>query len=205
MAIEFDLDGRHADMAYGILAGLVTPRPIALITTINESGVVNAAPFSFFNVFGSEPPMVVVAPGNKESGIPKDTARNIRRSREFVVHMVDEAIAQQMVGCSAGLMPEESEIDHVGFTTQASSVVSVPRIVEAPVALECREHTTLEIGGNRLVVGTVHRVHVRDGVIDAETGRLLDNGSNYAPIGRMASPDWYTRTSDRIQISKPSS
>lgn len=201
MAIEFDLDGRHASMAYGILSSLVTPRPIALITTVSETGVINAAPFSFFNVFGSQPPMVVVAPGNKQPGIPKDTARNIRRSREFVVHMVDEAIAQQMVGCSAGLMPEESEIDHVGFTTQASSVVSVPRIVEAPVALECREHTTLEIGSNRLIVGTVHRVHVRDGLMDPDTGRLLDHGANYAPIGRMASPDWYTRTSDCIQMS----
>lgn len=201
MVIEFDLDGRHADKAYGILTSLVTPRPIALITTVSESGVVNAAPFSFFNVFGSKPPMVVVAPGNKEPGIPKDTARNIRRSREFVVHMVDESIAQQMVGCATALSADESEVDHVGFTTISSSVIDVPRIAEAPVALECREHTILEIGNNRLVVGTVHRVHVRDGLMDPDSGKLLNGDTSYAPIGRMASPDRYTRTTDSFQIS----
>ena len=201
MTVEFDLDGDHAENAYGILTSLVTPRPIALITTVGEDGVVNAAPFSFFNVFGSRPPMVVVAPGNKKPGVPKDTARNIRRSREFVVNLVDEAIAEKMLRCADGLPAEESEIDHAGFTTVESSVVKVPRIAEAPAALECREHSMIEVGMNRLIVGIVHRVHVREGVLDVETGRLINDGADYAPLGRMASPDWYARTEDKVRIS----
>ena len=204
MSIEFDLDGQHRSKAYGILASLVTPRPIALITSINEDGVINAAPFSFFNVFGSNPPMVVVAPGNREPSIPKDTARNIRSNREFVVNLVDEAIAQQMVRCSDALAPAESEISHAGFSTQDSSIVLPPRITEAPAALECREHSTIEVGTNRMIIGIVHRVHVRDGIMDAESGRLLKDGVHYAPLGRMASPDWYCRTGqpeNRIRLT----
>lgn len=204
MSIEFDLDGPHRANAYGILSSLVTPRPIALITSINEEGLVNAAPFSFFNVFGSNPPMVVVAPGNREPGIPKDTARNIRANREFVVNLVDEAIATAMVRCADALDSDESEIDHAGFSTLASSLVRPPRITEAPASLECREHSTIEVGSNRMIIGIVHRVHVRDGLMDPESGRLLDQGAHYAPLGRMASPDWYCRTGqpgDRIQLS----
>ena len=83
---------RSAD-CYKVLAGLVTPRPIAWVTTVNAAGVVNAAPFSFFNCFGSNPPILAFAPGNREPGLPKDTARNIRNSREFVVNIADEAHA----------------------------------------------------------------------------------------------------------------
>lgn len=198
MAIEFDLQGEHADRAYNILSSLVTPRPIALITTINGAGVVNAAPFSFFNVFGSNPPMIAVAPGNRAPGVLKDTAKNIRETGEFVVNLVDEAIAQQMVRCSDGLPPEESEISHSGFTKAPSVVVKCPSIAEAPVAMECREHATIEVGTNRLVVGIVHRVHVREGIMDPETCRLI---GDYAPIGRMASPDWYCRTTDKMRMS----
>ncbi|NRB77011.1 MAG: flavin reductase, partial [Verrucomicrobiales bacterium] len=87
--MEFDLTGEHSRYAYKLIAGLVTPRPIAWVTTEDEDGRVNAAPFSFFNVFGSRPPVLAFAPGDKEPGIPKDTARNIRRSGEFVVNLVD--------------------------------------------------------------------------------------------------------------------
>jgi len=144
--------------------------------------------------------MVVLAPGNRPSGEPKDTARNIRATREFVVNLVDEAIGAQMAACADPLEAGESEIDHVGFSTAESSVVAPPRIVEAPVALECVEHSTQRIGDNRLVIGIVHRVHVREGIMDPETGKLLHDGAGYAPLGRMASPDWYCRTNDKIRI-----
>ena len=94
--MEFDLTGEHSRYAYKLLAGLVTPRPIAWVTTLNEDGSVNAAPFSFFNVLGTKPPILGFAPGDKEPGIPKDTARNIRRTGEFVVNLVDEACAERM-------------------------------------------------------------------------------------------------------------
>ena len=90
--MELDLEGRHADRAYPVLVSLVTPRPIALVTTISPDGKLNAAPFSFFNVLGADPPIVAFAPGDREDGTPKDTARNIRLTHEFVVNLVDEAI-----------------------------------------------------------------------------------------------------------------
>ncbi len=94
--MELDLEGRHSDRAYNLLASLVTPRPIAWVTTLNPDGSVNAAPFSFFNVLGAHPPIVGFCPGDREPGIPKDTAQNIRRTHEFVVNLVDETIADAM-------------------------------------------------------------------------------------------------------------
>lgn len=199
--MELDLLGTHAERAYPILAGLVVPRPIAWVTTLNENGSVNVAPFSFFNVFGDEPPLLVFAPGDRADGTPKDTARNIRRSGEFVVHMVDEGLAEVMNRTSAPHAPGVSEIDHEGLTTVPSSTVAVPRIAAAPAAMECKVHSIQEIGANRLVLGIVHRVHVRDEIIDAETLRIRQEV--YHPIGRMATPDWYCYTKDLFEMPRP--
>ena len=92
--MHLDLTGEHADRAYFLLASLITPRPIAWVTTLGLDGVVNAAPFSFFNVFGANPPYLAFAPGDRDDGTPKDTARNIRLTHEFVVNLVDEAVAE---------------------------------------------------------------------------------------------------------------
>lgn len=199
--MEFDLEGEHRKLAYKLLAGLVTPRPIAWVTTRDADGVVNAAPFSFFNVFGTNPPIVGFAPGDKEPGIPKDTARNIRRTGEFVVNLVDEDTAAAMNLTSAELPAGESEIPHAGLRTMPSVVVSPPRIAEAPVALECREWSTLEIGRNRLVIGTVHRLWVRDGVLDPDT--LLVDRAVFHPVGRMEVPAGYCRTRDHFEMPRP--
>jgi flavin reductase (DIM6/NTAB) family NADH-FMN oxidoreductase RutF len=199
--MELDLLGTHADRAYAILAGLVVPRPIAWVTTLHEDGSVNAAPFSFFNVFGDDPPLVVVAPGDREDGSPKDTARNARRGGEFVVNLVDEALAAAMVRTSASLPPGASETEREGLATAPSSVVAPPRLAAAPAALECRVHSIQEIGGNRLVIGIVHRVHVHDLHIDPTTLRIRQDG--YHPIGRMAVPDWYCRTRDLFEMERP--
>ena len=199
--MELDLLGPHAERAYPILAGLVVPRPIAWVTTLNENGSVNVAPFSFFNVFGDEPPLLVFSPGDRADGTPKDTARNLRRSGEFVVHMVDEALAEVMNRTSAPHAPGVSEIDHEGLTTVPSSTVAVPRIAAAPAAMECKVHSIQEIGANRLVLGIVHRVHVRDEIIDAETLRIRQEV--YHPIGRMATPDWYCYTKDLFEMTRP--
>ncbi len=91
--MELDLEGEHADRAYAVLSALVTPRPIAWVTTLDASGVVNAAPFSFFNVLGANPPIVGFCPGDRDDGTPKDTALNVRMSHEFVVNLVDEDVA----------------------------------------------------------------------------------------------------------------
>ncbi|MGC6427133.1 MAG: flavin reductase family protein [Akkermansiaceae bacterium] len=198
--MTFDLETLPASTRYKLLASLVMPRPIAWVTTIDENGTLNAAPFSFFNVFGSNPPIVAFAPGNKDRDTPKDTARNIRRNQEFVVHMVDEPLGQAMVDTSATLPHGTSELDALNLTTLPSEKVSVPRIAEAPVALECTEHSTLEIGTNRLVIGIAHFIHSREGLFD-DNHHL--NPGIYHPVGRMASPDWYTRTSDQFEIPRP--
>ncbi len=199
--MEIDLTGPHREDAYLILSGLVTPRPIALTTTVDLEGRVNAAPFSFFNVLGDSPPIVGLCPGDREPGVPKDTARNIRLTQEFVVNLVDELLAEAMNLCASSLPPGENELSLAGLTAIPSLVVRPPRIAEAPASLECRCHSILEIGGNRLVIGEVLRVHVRDGLFDPETW-LLRPGT-YHPIGRMQSPHWYCRTEDLFELRRP--
>lgn len=199
--MELDLTGPLREDAYIILSGLVTPRPIALTTTVDEAGRVNAAPFSFFNLLGDSPPILGLCPGDRAPGVPKDTARNIRLTQEFVVNLVDEAIAVPMNLCSASLPPGENELLHAGLTTLPSSVVKPPRIAEAPASLECRCHSILEIGDNRIVIGEVLRVHVRDGVFDPET--WLINPGAYQPIGRMQARDWYCRTTEMFELKRP--
>ena len=199
--MELDLEGLHAERAYPILASLVTPRPIAWVTTLGPDGVVNAAPFSFFNLLGSQPPIVGFCPGDRADGTPKDTARNIRLSHEFVVNLVDEAVAEKMNRTAATLPYGRSEISEAGLTTKPSSVVKPPRIAESPASLECQEWGTLQIGGNRLIIGLVKRVHVRDELFDPATLRI--RGEDLHVIGRMASPHWYCRTNDRFEMRRP--
>ena len=198
--MTFDLEAIPPSDRYRILASLITPRPIAWITTQDREGNINAAPFSFFNVFGSNPPLVAFAPGNKDRKTPKDTARNIRETKEFVIHTVDEPLGETMVATSATLPYGVSEIDIHNLTILPSQKISVPRIADAPVALECSEHSTIEIGTNRLVVGIVHYIHVRDGLMDYNG--YLQQGK-YHPLGRMASPDWYSRSKDQFKIPRP--
>ena len=199
--MELDLEGKHALRAYPILASLVTPRPIALVTSLGPDGVVNAAPFSFFNVLGAEPPIVAFAPGDREDGTPKDTARNVRLNHEFVVNLVDETIAEKMNRCAASLPYGVSELEHAGLTTAASSAVKPPRIAEAPASLECAEWGTLQIGENRVIIGLVKRLHLRDEFFDAE--KLRVRGDKLFLIGRMAAPYWYCRTRDRFEMIRP--
>ena len=199
--MELDLEGEHAGRAYAVLASLVTPRPIAWVTTLGPDGVVNLAPFSFFNVLGASPPIVGFCPGDRDDGTPKDTARNIRLTHDFVVNLVDEAVAEAMNRTAASLPYGVSEITCAGFTTKPSSVVRPPRIAEAPASLECSEWGTLQIGDNRLVIGLVKRVHVRDELFDPETMRIRSDRLHV--IGRMAAPHWYCRTRDRFEMIRP--
>jgi flavin reductase (DIM6/NTAB) family NADH-FMN oxidoreductase RutF len=199
--MELDLEGKDASRAYAMLVSLITPRPIAWVTTLNENGTVNVAPFSFFNALGANPPIIGFAPGDRDDGAPKDTARNIRRSHEFVVNLVDEATAEAMNRTSASLPYGMSELEHAGLTAAASSTVAPPRIAEAPASLECKEWGTLEIGRNRVIIGLVKRVHVRDALIDPDKLRI--RAEHFHVIGRMASPNWYCRTRDQFEMVRP--
>ena len=199
--MELDLEGKHASRSYAMLASLITPRPIAWVTTLDENSAVNAAPFSFFNALGVDPPIIGFAPGDRDDGSPKDTARNIRRTHEFVVNLVDEATAEAMNRTSASLPYGVSELESAGLTAVASSVVGPPRIGEAPASLECNEWGTLQIGGNRVIIGLVKRVHVRDALIDPDKLRI--RSEHFHVVGRMASPNWYCRTRDRFEMVRP--
>jgi flavin reductase (DIM6/NTAB) family NADH-FMN oxidoreductase RutF len=199
--MELDLEGQLADRAYPILASLVTPRPIALVTTISPDGKINASPFSFFNLLGAHPPILAFAPGDRDDGAPKDTARNIRLTYEFVVNLVDEAIAEAMNKCAASLPYGENELLLAGLHPAPSSVVKPTRILESPASLECQEWGTLQIGGNRVVIGLVKRVHLREELFDVEKKRVRTD--KLFLIGRMASPHWYCRTRDRFEMIRP--
>lgn len=199
--MQFDLCGADAERAYQLLASLVCPRPIAWITTLNEDGSVNAAPFSFFNVLGDDPPMVMFCPGNRDDGSPKDTARNCRRSGEFAINLVDEALGALMVQTSASLPYGISEIEKEGIALTPGSSIAVPFITLAPAALECVVHDIQEIGHNRLIIGLVQRIHVRDELVDSAQKRIRTD--LYHPVGRMAVPDWYCHTRDQYAIPRP--
>lgn len=195
------MEGQFAERAYPLLASLVTPRPIAFVTTISPDGKINAAPFSFFNLLGAEPPILAIAPGDRDDGTPKDTARNIRLTHEFVVNLVDEAIAEAMNKCAASLPYGQNELDHAGLRACPSSVVKPPRIAESPASLECKEWGTLQIGDNRVIIGLIRRLHLRDDLFDADKKRV--RSENLRIIGRMASPHWYCRTRDRFEMIRP--
>jgi flavin reductase (DIM6/NTAB) family NADH-FMN oxidoreductase RutF len=169
---------------YKLLCGVVVPRPIALVTTLDENGSVNAAPFSFFNVFSEDPPLLVLGLQHKADFSPKDTTRNIRRSGEFVVHLVDEALATAMNDCAIDFPSGDSEVEAAGLETLPSIDITVPRLAAAPFALECRQHVALAFGpGRELLVGEVLRLHAREGLIDRE--RMYVDFDLYRPIGRL--------------------
>src|ERR1700736_3658259 len=169
---------------YKLLCGVVVPRPIALVTTLDENGKVNAAPFSFFNVFSEDPPLVVLGLQHKADLSPKDTTRNIHRNGQFVVHMVDEALAAAMNDCAIDFPSGDSEVEATGMATLPSIDIAVPRLAAAPFALECRRHVALAFGpGRELLVGEVLRLHAREGLVDA--ANLYVDIDAYRPIGRL--------------------
>jgi flavin reductase (DIM6/NTAB) family NADH-FMN oxidoreductase RutF len=199
--MDIDPKSRPPQQLYTLLTGLVVPRPIAWVTTQSRDGVVNLAPFSFFNVFGSNPPLLIFAPGNRPDGTPKDTAANIIAGQEFVVHTVEPALSEAMNESSAALPSDKSEVDHLGLSVEPSHSVKVPRLAQAAVAMECRCHSIQTIGQNRIVLGEVVWFHLRDGLVEPEKLRLIDEA--YRPIGRMESPNWYCRSSDRFTLERP--
>jgi flavin reductase (DIM6/NTAB) family NADH-FMN oxidoreductase RutF len=198
--MRFDFALLSAPERYKLLGGLIVPRPIALVTTESAEGRINAAPFSFFNVFAEEPPLVVLGFGISAKGGAKDTTINIRDTGAFVVNLVDEPIAEAMNLCAIDFPPEVDEIEIAGLGLAPSLKVAPPRIVQAPVNLECRRYVTLQPARERyLVLGEVVMVHVRDGLVDPATLRI--DRDAYAPIGRLLGGG-YVRTRDRFEMPR---
>jgi flavin reductase (DIM6/NTAB) family NADH-FMN oxidoreductase RutF len=194
--MEFDLEKIPGPETYKLLIGLVVPRPIALITSLDEHGHLNAAPFSAYNYFCTDPAIVGIGVTNRpdQRYVPKDTARNIRRTGEFVVNVVTEDIAEKMNICATDFPAEMSEVEIAGFTTTPSTKVKPPRLTEAHAALECREFTTMEIGRSRIILGRVVAIYVEDRFVDP-AGPYIHAEEMHA-VGRMNGLGNYVRTRD---------
>ena len=192
---------------YKLLSSTIIPRPIALVSSRGLDGVDNAAPYSFFNVFSEDPPIVILGLQNKDDGSPKDTTRNILETSEFVVNLIDRKMAEAMNNCAVDFPPEVSEFDITGLNRAHSKLIGANRIAEAPVALECRQTFTIKLNKNRdICLGEVLYMHIRDDIIDAKTKRIkIENyeivarlfADYYAGITgpyaleRIDMPDWY--------------
>ena len=181
---------------YKVLTSFVLPRPIAWVTSVSADGVVNAAPFSFFNVFCEDPPLCMVAVNRRPDGREKDTLANIQREGEFVVHLTDEPLARAMHETSGDFPPEIGEPAYLGLKLAPSRKVAVPRLAEAPWAMECRTWKLIDVNGDRLLImGEGIHFHIRGELWDHETMRV--HMDRYHPIGRMFA-DRYCRTDDRV-------
>lgn len=187
---------------YKLMASLIVPRPIALVTTLNAGGVVNAAPFSMFNMLGEEPPVLVISINKLQDGHLKHTAANILAHGEFVVHIADEPMAEQMHRCGDNLPADVSELAAVGLTTVPSRAVAPPCIREAPVAFECVLEEKLETASRHILIGKVLWLHARDDLIDVQRYRV--RLQNYFPVARFGA-SYYIRTRDRFSMGDPTS
>lgn len=186
---------------YKMMASTIVPRPIALVTSMDADGNLNAAPFSFFNAISDDPPAVMVSFQPNPDGSLKDTPRNIRARDEFVVNLVDHALAEQMNICATGFPPDRSELEAAGLETAESEIVAIPRLEAAPISLECRRRVGMDIGQGRVVeIGDVVAFHVRDDLIDAD--RLHIAGERADLIARMHGADWFARTTDLFRMAR---
>jgi flavin reductase (DIM6/NTAB) family NADH-FMN oxidoreductase RutF len=194
--MEFDPEKISARAVYNLLIGLVAPRPIALVTSMDEEGRMNAAPFSSYNYLCTDPPVVGIGVMNKpgEHFVPKDTARNIRRTGEFVVNVVTEDLLRLMNVCATDFPADVDELEMAGLETAASTHVKVPRIAQAHAALECKEFQTIEIGRSRIVMGRVVGFYIEDQYVDP-AGPYVRAEELHA-MGRMNGLGSYVRTRD---------
>ena len=194
--MKFEIDKISARETYNLLIGLVAPRPVALVTSMSETGQLNAAPFSAYNYLCTDPPVVALGVMNKPGGefVPKDTARNIRRTGEFVVNVVTEDLLHAMTVCATEFPAEVNELEMAGLTTEPSAIVKVPRIAQAHAALECVEHTTMEIGRSRIILGRVVSIYVEDAFVDP-AGPYIKAEELHA-VGRMNGLGGYVKTRD---------
>lgn len=189
---------------YKIMTSTITPRPIAWVTSVSAQGVVNAAPYSFFNAVGAEPPLVVLGlMKDLRTRALKDTARNILDNGEFVVNLVTEADAAAMNETSADAPPEVSEVDYANLRTVPSTVVAPPRIATSPVSLECRKVVALDVGTVQTVlIGEVLVAHIADQFI-ADREKLYFDTPGMKLVGRTHGSGWYARTSDQFELVRP--
>ncbi|MBV9787099.1 MAG: flavin reductase family protein [Chloroflexi bacterium] len=187
---------------YKILTGAVVPRPIAWVATIGEEGTPNLAPFSYFNIACTDPPMLLFCPQRRGDGSPKDTLRNVQTTGEFVLHIVSEELAAAMNQTSAEYPYATDEFAATGLRAAPSSLVAPPRVADAAVAFECRVEQIVHVGsarGGEIVIGRVLQIHVRDDVY--HDGYIILDALK--PVARLAGND-YARVNDTFSLQRPS-
>jgi flavin reductase (DIM6/NTAB) family NADH-FMN oxidoreductase RutF len=196
--VTFDFAALTARERYKLLIGAVVPRPIALVTTISRDGIVNAAPFSFFNCLSADPAILALGVEYRPTGPQKDTGRNVRDTLAFTVNIVSDAMAEAMNVCAVPFEPGIDELAQAGFTARPGIRVPCPFIAEAPAAFECRQHTTLGIGNSReIILGEVLFAHFAANVVDPRT--LHVDPAALDAIGRMGGHG-YATTRDRFDL-----
>ncbi len=186
-----------AERTYRLMTGIVVPRPIAWVTSLSRSGVLNLAPFSAFTFVSQKPPMLAISVGRKAS-VYKDTAHNILDTEEYVIHIADTPLMNAVHDSSVEHPPDFSEVEHLGLETAPSELINVPRLTAPPVAMECRFRQCIEFGEakSRLIVGEVVMIHIRDGLVNngkVETAAL-------DPIARIAGPR-YARLGEIVTLN----
>jgi flavin reductase (DIM6/NTAB) family NADH-FMN oxidoreductase RutF len=198
-----DVPSSDVVKVYQALVGVVTPRPIAWVTTIDAEGRVNLAPFSFFNAFGANPPVVVFSPTLRRDGSKKDTLLNLEVIPEFVLNAAVEDLAQKMNATAKELPPGQSEADFAGLALQPSTKVRPPRVAASPVHLECRVRQILPIGNGpiaaNLVIGEVLLLYIDDSVLDP-SGRV--DPRKLRTIARLGG-NYYCRSTELFEMERP--
>ncbi len=201
--MRFDMRALPPAARYKIMTSAITPRPIAWVTTLSAEGVRNAAPFSFFNMVGDDPPLVALGLMHRPDGRLKDTTANILETGEFTVNLVSEDDAERMNRCSADAPPGVDELAYAGIETVPASLIRPPLIASAPVSFECRRHTVLETGPRQtLVLGEVLAAHVADRFILDAASHYLDTPAMKL-IGRTHGRGWYVRNGETLQMDRP--
>ena len=195
--LSFDPDKQTERENYKLLVGSIIPRPIAFVTSKSEEGVVNAAPFSYFNIVSSNPAMLSVSVQRKGSE-RKDTARNILAGREFVVHIVDEENVFEVNETAASLPPDASEIDVTKLTLVDSEVVGVPAVKQSKVRFECVLHQAVDLPNTDLLIGRIVRIHVDETIY--ENGRI--NAEILKPVSRLAGTN-YAKLGELFSLKRP--
>jgi flavin reductase (DIM6/NTAB) family NADH-FMN oxidoreductase RutF len=201
--LAFDPGNTATGDIYKLMVGSIVPRPIALVSSLDQGNVRNLAPFSYFTACSSNPPVVVFCPILRPAPLlAKDTLRNILATREFVVNIVSEEFVERMNATAAQVGPEVDEFELSGLTPIASELIKPPRVAESHVHMECRLLQVVQIsdqpGGGTLVLGEVLRFHVRAGLV--ENFRI--DPDQLRAVGRMAGST-YVRTTDRFDLERP--
>lgn len=189
--VTFDFAALTPRERYKLLIGAVVPRPIALVTTVDAQGVVNAAPFSFFNCLSADPAILALGVEYRPTGAQKDTGRNVRETLSFTVNIVSDAIVEKMNVCAVPFEPGVDELAEAGLTAKSGAKVPCPWIGEAPAAFECRHHTSLGIGKSReIILGEVVYAHFRADVVDS--ARHYVDPTTLDAVGRMGGHGYAT-------------